>query len=346
MKKIIVVSLVSLLLLIIIGEVSFRMFFYEQLKTREFDIQYQQDSLSYLYVPNTMGYLVMPSLNKKFRINNQGFLGPDFDKQKDKNVYRIIVTGASNVTGVWAEYEEEGVINFVTLTQSLFDKEGYNVEIINCAVDGATHLNILDLVKYRIPEYSPDLVLIPGYFPITFNNVTRENYKGYVIDYKINNYRMENEVKEYINLVENSYGFKFLYDNSFVFRAFCKKYSEKIPHKNPFSKKIMVYSQRRLRGYPYMSRYTMTESTLKMKEILSNLNENGIDSYLYSFSNDSSKLITFMNKHNFPNIALNIQFKRSDITQLSSHLNLKGHKKISEPLFIKLKEIVPISYKK
>jgi len=147
MKKIILVSLVSLLLLIIIGEVAFRVFFYEQLKTREFDIQYQQDSLSYLYVPNTMGYLVVPGSNKKFKINNQGFLGSDFDIKKKESVFRIIITGASNITGVWAESDSGGCPNFVFICQDYFQKKNFPVEVINCGVDGATQGQIINLTK-------------------------------------------------------------------------------------------------------------------------------------------------------------------------------------------------------
>jgi len=84
--------------------------------------------------------------------------------------------------------------------------------------------------------------LVPGYFPISFKNVTRERYNGYVIDYENGNKRIEEYTKSIVDDLNNNVLFTGLYDHSFIFRAFCKKYTEIVEsHEKPLAKKILAY---------------------------------------------------------------------------------------------------------
>lgn len=105
---------------------------------------------------------------KKGVINNYEFNslglrtinGKEPERFKNGKIYRIIVMGGSHPFGLGVNYGQ----TYAQQLEEFFRKEQHkcakSVEVINAAVPGYSTLQALNLLKYHMVNYSPDLVII------------------------------------------------------------------------------------------------------------------------------------------------------------------------------------------
>jgi lysophospholipase L1-like esterase len=98
-----------------------------------------------------------------YQLNSLGLRTTDgkrLERSKDKHVYRIIVFGGSHPFGLGVSYEQ----TYAQQLEELFKRERHKwsktVEVINAAVPGYSTLQVLNLLKYHMVDYEPDLVII------------------------------------------------------------------------------------------------------------------------------------------------------------------------------------------
>lgn len=92
-------------------------------------------------------------------INNDGFRGSEIQKEKPDDTYRIIMTGGSTTFGYKASSDQHTIPAHL---QEKFDQLNLKkrVEVINAGIKGYNSNDELNLVKKKIVEYEPDLVII------------------------------------------------------------------------------------------------------------------------------------------------------------------------------------------
>ena len=146
MKKNLKYSLLAVVFLIIITEIIFRAFYHEQLKSRHTSTNKIPDSLLvFTRKPNGEELIISPSLHHKFRINNHGFVGRDFNLKKHPDTFRIVFIGNSNA----ATTQMNSNNNYITYLRSIFDNYGFKVEVLNCAREG-TYKDIQNINSIKL----------------------------------------------------------------------------------------------------------------------------------------------------------------------------------------------------
>jgi len=90
--------------------------------------------------------------------NSFGFRGGEIFKDKPQNVYRIFMVGGSTTFG-------SAVFDNMTISHQLQKKfenidSQYNVEVINAGVSGSFSLPETKLVKNKIIEFKPDMIIV------------------------------------------------------------------------------------------------------------------------------------------------------------------------------------------
>jgi len=97
---------------------------------------------------------------KNSEINNFGFRGTEFSKEKPLGTYRIFMVGGSTVFG-------DGVENHNTipsLLQNFYLNDKFDnikqIEVINAGINGGISKHEADLIKNKISKMSPDLIVI------------------------------------------------------------------------------------------------------------------------------------------------------------------------------------------
>jgi lysophospholipase L1-like esterase len=217
------VVLVGLLVATVVAfEVFLRIAASDKLRIRAYPLIYAPDELlGYRYLPDTEGEICVPSICKTFRINKNGFYGPDFEWEKEEGVFRIAVFGSSVASGIWLDGEE----NFSMKLQKRFDSAGLKVEIINFAVDGSSRgEQRINRVRKWAAAYSPDLVLLRISLPINSNHSKRSVYKGYVASYSDDPPGQLEYRKEIIDQLESQWLFPAAYNLSYIVRGVSRYY--------------------------------------------------------------------------------------------------------------------------
>lgn len=102
-------------------------------------------------------------------INSDGFRGDDITLIKPDNTYRIFVVGGSTVVGISATSDKTTIPGAL---QSFLDNSDLpkNVEIINAGIGGAFSFTEINLIKNKLINYSPDLLIIYD----GWNDITRD----------------------------------------------------------------------------------------------------------------------------------------------------------------------------
>ena len=211
-----------LLILLFSIELSFRAYEYISIDCGIFEND-AFSNLSYLeiknicYSENTLVhgkaplYGIIPNQYKfTMNINSDGFRGNEIDLNTD--TYRIFLTGGSTAFGFGSTSDKTTISGFL---QEYFDHEfGHlNVEIINAGINGADSYREILLIKEKLIEYDPDLIISytgvndsGGYSREIILDETHDNstqnlfkfssYPWYRTPFVINNLLSENTINE------------------------------------------------------------------------------------------------------------------------------------------------------
>ncbi len=328
---------------IIILEIGFRLVRREQWVKHEYPKVYTFDTIcGYKGIPNIEGYIRRPSIRKKFKLNNQGFYGADFCIQKPDSVFRIIVVGSSGVEGIWANHKEV----FPQKLQKQFKKEGFKIEVINCAISGSDRdLQNIKLIEHYLIKYSPDLVLYEGRTRISTGNYHRDTYKDYSILYAGNNmeerthsrYIAEQEVER----IKQLKIFTDLWDISYILRFYGRRANT---HTIPsLSNCLSKYAENKAESWNYsrFKSYTFAESIDILNRLNKTLKNHSCKLVLFHYGSIKKKqLMDIKEKIEFQCIFLNISGENLG-HKYDGHFNENAHQIIAEETFAKLKHFLP-----
>lgn len=113
-------------------------------------------NLSYLLDDQT-GWKLEPRVYAPtLQVNQYGFRGPPIHPTKAAGVYRVIVTGGSGAYD-WYSSDEHTWPHYVE--QMLRCRTGLAVEVVNTGTPGYSTLQVLRLLRARLLNWKPDLVL-------------------------------------------------------------------------------------------------------------------------------------------------------------------------------------------
>ena len=96
-----------------------------------------------------------PTMN----INSHGFRGPAISQEKPEDTFRIFVVGGSTTFGIRALSDDQTIPGHL---QTNFDKSNYNkkIKVVNAGIDAITSTDELQLIKAKIVDFQPDLIII------------------------------------------------------------------------------------------------------------------------------------------------------------------------------------------
>ena len=124
-----------------------------------------------LYEVKTSGMELVPNQkSQSVTINSLGFRGDDFSIEKDDSTYRIFMLGGSTMFGHGATSDNTTIPGYL---QEFFQNEyeEYDIEVINSGIQGADSFDELNLIKTRLLDYSPNLLIIyDGWNDLRENN--------------------------------------------------------------------------------------------------------------------------------------------------------------------------------
>jgi lysophospholipase L1-like esterase len=113
----------------------------------------------------------------KAHINSLGFRGPEFDKEKNTDTYRIVALGSSTTYGIYNAFDETYPYQ---LEQQLKSIASGPVEVINAGLVSATTMESLIRFYSKVLELKPDMILIYEGFndlvPRVFDNFRTDYY--------------------------------------------------------------------------------------------------------------------------------------------------------------------------
>ena len=107
-------------------------------------------------------------------INSLGFRGDEFLKVKPNNVYRVIMVGGSTVFGTGTTSDYTTIPGY--LEGFLIDEtHPFDIEVINSGIQGANSYSELEVIKNRLTDFSPDIVIIyDGWNDLLANHTSEE----------------------------------------------------------------------------------------------------------------------------------------------------------------------------
>ena len=105
-------------------------------------------------------------------INEYGFRGPEIDKEKQNDLFRIFVVGGSTTFGV-SSSDSKTISGYL---QHKFEEiSKMNIEVINAGIPGAQSAREKYLIENMLTEFQPDLIIIydggndARYRPVNFS---------------------------------------------------------------------------------------------------------------------------------------------------------------------------------
>ena len=95
----------------------------------------------------------------KININSYGFRGAEFSSKKPIDTYRIFLVGGSTMWGSGNSSDETTIPGIL---QKIFDKQELvtNIEVINAGLSGANTVTESTLIKERLVDFQPDLIMM------------------------------------------------------------------------------------------------------------------------------------------------------------------------------------------
>lgn len=117
----------------------------------------------HLYPPDIQVKEMFAGFPTSFSTNKEGLRGKDYPKDKPQGVYRILVLGDSFVFGTAVNDDQ----TFCRLLEDSLNAkaEGRRFEVLNCGVVSYSPILEYIILKRKLLDYSPDLVMLFYNFP-------------------------------------------------------------------------------------------------------------------------------------------------------------------------------------
>lgn len=359
-KKLLLKIGLTLVVIIIVMEITLRLTIPAQLQIRA-GCEYQPDSvLGYRYKANATGLVYNAAFSRPYAVNSEGFAGREFATKKVPGIYRIAIIGASAETGLYTN----GPLNYVTVAEDLFKKNGYKVQIINLAIDGhgRSYRNV-EFVKRECAVYEPDLILFRDIeFPLEDFMQYRTTYKDVTIKYTDTSKVNLMAAKAYIDKELSHKDFRQrLFDYSYIYRYMVKNYLHKYQKSDfwervgrPFFEspnKMECYARHLIfwPRYKYTpTKYSEEESMQIYKDLHTELLKRNTKLIVYNTYkiHDAPWVIQFFAKYQVNYLPLEVAYKNEySFGKLDGHPSEEGHKVIGGAMFNALKDSIPSAYR-
>ena len=326
--------LLALVISLVIGiEAFLRMQYYEPLKTRVNTTDYKYDSiLGYLPKPNSSNIHNSPHFSKIVAINSHGFDCREFAVKKAPGYYRIAVIGSSNETSVFVHGKP-----YSDQLHELFQKYGRKIEVINCSLGGdGNEYAKYQYVRQKLINFEPDVILMRPSIPIGHKKITRESYKGYIIDYDPDNELSKQYARGLVDELGQYWLLTLVYDASYAVRAVCKKINDAWvvdDHSNRPRLLLKTYITKRCSAKDQVMYAISKRKSIQIIQSLNHfLAERQIKFYLISYFKNARADRT-LRRFDIPHISLGIQPDSSCFWKYDGHMNDKTHRIIAEKLY-------------
>ncbi|MCC8197361.1 MAG: hypothetical protein LIP06_01980 [Tannerellaceae bacterium] len=269
----------------------------------------------------------MPRKGENVVINAQGYMGKDFSP-KDSSMYRIVVLGDSFVAGPNHIVEH---YSFPHRIEEKLQEKGYNVEVLNCGVDGAERsVQVLNSILYKVTDFDPDMILFPcSHFSLDSSTVVREVYRGIVLFYPYGNQESKQEgIANIDNFFKYRGFFHFLY-KSYIARL-AGRYYLRLNRPNFFSWYLGLYRENCWHSWgSEVVTYSLKESVRLFSEVNDELTSKNIKFHLFDYEkvNRNMKIAA---QTELSLISLNIDFTEEDHIYKDTHFSAHGCNKIAD----------------
>ena len=167
-KKQTLLGIIGLIILFLVIELIANVWWFAQINCEfeENEIFLQMDNHKKrqlcvdLYEIKTSGIELIPNQeNQSITINSLGFRGDEFSVDKSDSTYRIFMLGGSTMFGYGATSDKTTIPGY--LKEFFYrDYEDYDIEIINSGIQGADSFDELNLIKTKLLNYSPNMIII------------------------------------------------------------------------------------------------------------------------------------------------------------------------------------------
>lgn len=167
-KKQTLLGIIGLVILFLVIELIANVWWFAQIncefEENEIFLQMDNDKKRQLcvdlYEIKTSGMELVPNQeNQSITINSLGFRGDEFSVDKSDSNYRIFMLGGSTMFGYGATSDKTTIPGYL---KEFFhrDYEEYDIEIINSGIQGADSFDELNLIKTKLLNYSPNMIII------------------------------------------------------------------------------------------------------------------------------------------------------------------------------------------
>ena len=128
-------------------------------KQTKLEIKEEWNQLCYDFYDNSYAGYVAVEKKESVHLNSHGFRGQEITKEKPDNTYRIFTVGGSTTHGLPLVTDNETWSYYL---QKKFDEKdfGFDIEVINAGMAAATSKTEVQLVKDKLIDFSPDLIVV------------------------------------------------------------------------------------------------------------------------------------------------------------------------------------------
>jgi len=163
-KQFLVLTLFLLVILSVIEGLAYGYEYFNPIKCKNYVPTVLQNCMDNLHVinyndPVVNRLTIEPNQHMKtININNDGFRGLEIQKEKPDDTYRVIMVGGSTIFGFLASPNHTIPVHL----QEKFNQQNLEkrVEVINSGINAYNSNDELQLIKTKIVQYDPDLVII------------------------------------------------------------------------------------------------------------------------------------------------------------------------------------------
>ncbi len=329
-------------LIVFVGcEACLRIFYAEHMIVHHFPLVYAPDSSQgFKGIARKEGYIRRPSIEKKFRLNNAGFYGPDIIPQHPDSIFRILVCGSSVVEGIWANQRT----SYPAMLNELFKAQGFRVEVINCGISGSNrdwqNMNVIRDVSSR---FHANMVLFEHPIPIHWGNYLRGTYKDYAIlftgDSSAEWNQSEAIARRKVDLLKANSLLTGMYDLCYCIRYWARSAADSW---NTPTQCWKDYADNGADSWQYYipRDLDVRQSIYALNDLQKELNRKGCQLIAYEYGNsDMSDRIRESDEVMFPYISLSLPLDDKKYQhELDDHLNYLGFTITAEKLFNELRQ--------
>lgn len=315
-------------------EVTLRIFLPEVLAIRSYPLVYQADhDIGYRYRPGSAGRLRIPGIDRRFVINEQGFLGPCVKAIRDPSSVRIAVIDSSDGTGIWME----GTEDYCRKLERMLIRNGQRAEVLNLCIDGQAR----DLWNIRIAykdaaRFDVQVVLLRVNFPLEQNRgIARSSYRGYLIHYNPAESGSRWLAEREVDQIEDKWIFKTAYSLSFCVRAASRQWMNHVPGST--SRLIETYIRKRQGGEVEAFRVAEVRAHELLLTLVQTLTRQGIEVFFFQYEEDAttSRAMEQLGLSD-RNWVLSVPRDAETLNRHDAHFNETGHEIIAAQLHERL----------